>query len=201
MRTLKELISSCLNKDTSAWSEFVLRFKPLVENSVRLRLGRHNFPYTIEDIKDIAQDILLGIWEQDKLRSVRDEDKITGWLVIVAQNAAIDYIRRHKDFLRQGPCVSTEEGREFDLTETLVSNSRPVRETLDKELADTLDSALNALEPRAMLILKLSLLHNLSHKEIAGLTKIPLNTVSTIIRRSLLKLRELLKKRGFSLEE
>lgn len=201
MRTLKELVNRCLNKDTSAWSEFVLRFKPLVENSVRLRLGRHNFPHTIEDIKDITQDILLGIWEQDKLQSVRDEDKITGWLVIVAQNAAIDYIRKHKDLLRQGPCITGEEGNEFDLTETLVSNSHPVRETLDKELADTLDSALNALEPRAKLILKLSLLHNLSHKEIAGLTKIPRNTISTIIRRALLKLRELLKKRGFSLEE
>lgn len=201
MLTLKELINRCLNKDTSAWREFVLRFKPLVENSVRARLGRHNFPHIIEDIKDIAQDILLGIWEEDKLRSVRDEDKITGWLAIVAQNAAIDYIRKHKDLLRQGPCVSRKEGNEFDLTETLVSNSHPVRETLDKELADTLDSALNALEPRAKLILKLSLQHNLSHKEIAGLIKIPPNTVSTIIRRSLLKLRGLLKKRGFSLEE
>lgn len=201
MLTLKELISSCLNKDTSAWSEFVLRFKPLVENSVRARLGRHNFPHTIEDIKDIAQDILLGIWEHDKLQSVRDEDKITGWLVIVAQNAAIDYIRKHKDLLRQNPGIIVEEGSRLDITETLVSNSHPVRETLDKELADTLDGALNALQPRAKLILKLSLLHSLSHKEIAGLTQIPLNNVSTIIRRSLLKLRELLKKRGFSLEE
>ena len=198
MRTLKELISSCLNKDTSSWSEFVLRFKPLVENAIRARLNRHNFPHTVEDIKDIAQDILLGIWEQDKLQSVRNEDKITGWLVIVAQNAAIDYIRRHKNLLRQSQTIRTEEGNEFDLTETLISNSDPLSETLDKELADTLDSALNALEPRAKLILKLNLLHNLSHKEIAGLIKIPLNTVSTIIRRSLLKLKELLKKRGFS---
>jgi RNA polymerase sigma-70 factor (ECF subfamily) len=201
VRTLKELISNCLNKDTSAWSEFVLRFKPLVENSVRARLGRHNFPHTIEDIKDIAQDILLGIWEQDKLQSVRDEDKITGWLVIVAQNATVDYIRKHKDLLRQNPGIIGEEGSRLDITETFVSNSHPVRETLDKELADTLDSALNALQPRDKLILKLSLSHNLSHKEIAGLTQIPLNTVSTIIRRSLLKLRELLKKWGFSLEK
>lgn len=199
MRTLKELISSCLNKDTAAWSEFVLRFKPLVENAVRARLNRHNFPHTLEDIKDIAQNILLNIWEQDKLQSVRNEDKITGWLVIVAQNAAIDYIRRHKNILRQSQSIRTEEGDEFDLTETLISNSDPLSEALDKELLDVLDSSLNALEPRARLILKLNLLHSLSHKEVAGFLRMPVDTVSTIIRRSLLKLRELLKKRGFSI--
>lgn len=197
MSTLKELVAKCLQKDKPAWSEFVLRFRPLVQRVVRFRLNRHNFSYTLEDIKDITQGIFLDIWEKDKLLQVRDEEKITGWLVIVAQNSAVDFIRKTRNLTRQSPVVLNEERVEFDITDTLTAKSNPVDELSTLELADTLDTLINALEPRDRLILKLNLLHNQSHKEIAALLKLPQNTVSTIIRRSLLKLRESLERRGY----
>lgn len=197
MLTLKELVNRCIDKDKSAWNEFVLRFKAIAEKAVRLRLNRHNFPHTIEDVKDITQSIFLDIWEGNKLELVKDQEKITGWIVIVAQNAAIDFIRKTRNLTRQSMVVLNEEGVEFDITDTLTAKSNPVDELSTLELADTLDTLINALEPRDRLILKLNLLHSQSHKEIADLLKLPQNTVSTIIRRSLLKLKESLERRGY----
>lgn len=197
MLTLKELVSRCIDKDKSAWNEFVLRFKAIAEKAVRLRLNRYNFPHTIEDVKDITQTVFLDIWEGNKLELVKDQEKITGWIVIVAQNAAVDFIRKARNLTRQSPVVLNEEGVEFDITDTLTAKSNPVDELSTLELADTLDTLINALEPRDRLILKLKLLHSQSHKEIAALLKLPQNTVSTIIRRSLLKLRESLERRGY----
>lgn len=197
MLTLRELVNRCIGKDKAAWNEFVLRFKAIAEKSVRLRLNRHNFPHTIEDVKDITQSIFLDIWEGNKLELVKDQEKITGWMVIVAQNAAVDFIRKTRNLTRQSPVVLNEEGVEFDITDTLTAKSNPVDELSTLELADTLDTLINAFEPRDRLILKLNLLHSQSHKEIAALLKLPRNTVSTIIRRSLLKLRESLERRGY----
>jgi len=197
MLTLKELVNRCIDKDKAAWNEFVLRFKAIAEKAVRLRLNRHNFPHTIEDVKDITQAVFLDIWEGNKLELVKDQEKITGWIVIVAQNTAVDFIRKARNLTRQPPVVLNEEGVEFDITDTLAAKSNPADELSALELADILDTLINAFEPRDRLILKLNLLHSQSHKEIAALLKLPQNTVSTIIRRSLLKLRESLERRGY----
>ncbi len=196
MPTLKELVNKCLSKDKPAWNEFVLRFKPLVERAVRLRLSRHNFTHSVEDIKDITQSIFLDIWEDNKLAQVKDEDKISGWLAIVAQNAAIDFMRRSKNIWRQDSMVIDGEGNEFNPTEKVSSAPDPLKELTNNELADVIHTLIDGLNPRDRLILKLNLLHNQSHKEIAVLLKISINTVSTIIRRSILKFRESLEKRG-----
>lgn len=197
MLTLKELVDRCLLKDKAAWEEFVLRFKAVVEKSVRARLSRHNFPYTVEDVKDITQNIFLDIWENDSLEKVRDEDKITGWIVIVSQNAAIDFIRRNKKLLRHSEVFIDEEDKEHNKLDALISASNPLEELADKELSQTLDALIDSLEPRDNLVIKLNLLHGLAYKEIAVLLKIPINTVATVIRRSTLKLRESLLKRGY----
>jgi DNA-directed RNA polymerase specialized sigma24 family protein len=115
-----------------------LCFKPLVERAIRVRLGRHNFPHTIEDIKDIAQGIFLDIWEENKLAQLKDEDKISGWLAIVAQNTAIDFIRRSKNLLRKDQRVIEEEGAGAGRIEQIPSASNPLKELTNSELADTI---------------------------------------------------------------
>ena len=197
MLTLKELVDRCLTKDKAAWNEFVLEFKSVVEKSVRARLARHNFLYTIEDVKDITQNIFLDIWESNRLEQVRSEDKLTAWMAIVAQNAAVDFMRSSRKFLRQEPDIVDEEGNRKDLIESIASNCDPLKEMTNSELSEVLDTLIGALEPRDRLILQLNILHGLSHREISELLRIPINTASTIIRRCLLKLQDSLSRRGY----
>ncbi|MEK6568467.1 MAG: sigma-70 family RNA polymerase sigma factor [Candidatus Omnitrophota bacterium] len=197
MLTLKELVNRCVNKDKPAWSEFVLRFRSIVERSVRARLNRHNFSHTAEDIKDITQGIFLEIWENNKLAMVKDEDRITGWLAIVSQNAAIDYIRSQAKFNRQRSVCADEDGRLNDILNILPSETSLSRELAKEDLTETVDKLIEALEPREKLVLRLNIQHNQTHKEIAAFLNIPLNTVSSILRRTMISLREKLKKNGY----
>ena len=198
MLTLKELVNRCLNKDKAAWAEFAVRFRPLVERAVRLRLTRHSFSYTSEDIKDISQGIFLELWEHNKLSQVKDEEKITGWLVIVSQNAAIDFIRSQAKFNRQRNVFLDSEGQQAPIIDCLPSPSNLFEEISKDELQKTIDSLVERLEPKEKLMLRLSLQHNLTHREIAGFMKMPINTVSSILRRTMLCFRESLKKKGYS---
>lgn len=198
MLTLKELVNRCINKDKPAWSEFVLRFRPVVEKSVRARLTRHNFFHAIEDIKDIAQGIFLDIWEKNKLELVKEEDKITGWLAIVSQNAAIDFIRSHAKFNRQQSAFFSEEGASQEIIPLLASESDPLEELIQGDFAAAVEKLIESLKPKERLVLRLNLQHNMTHGEIAGFMKIPINTVSCIVRRTMMRFRESLRRQGHS---
>ena len=198
MRTLKELVAKCLQKDKPAWSEFVLRFRPLVERAVRARLHRHNFSHTIEDIKDITQGIFLDIWKNNKLALVKDEDRISGWLAIVSQNAAIDFIRSHAKFNRQDSFFFNDEGASHEIIPLLASAADPLKELIQDDFSLAVEKLIESLEPRERLILRLNLQHNKTHREIAKFMKIPINTVSSILRRTMLHFREVLRKHGHS---
>jgi len=197
--TLKELVNRCLNKDASAWDEFVFRFQGIVEKSIRARFSRHNFKYTNEDVKDLTQGIFLDIWEHNKLESVREEDKIIGWVVIVAQNAAIDFIRSQARFSRYEPLFHNSDGDSPDIADTLPSLAPgPLEEAMQSDLTSCLDGLIELLPPKEKLILKLNIQHNMTHKEISGLMKISINTVSSILRRTVLRLKEALRKKGYA---
>ncbi len=175
-----------------------MRFRPIVERSVRARLTRHNFSHTAEDIKDITQGIFLDIWENNKLALVKDEDRITGWLAVVSQNAAIDYIRSQAKFNRQRSVCVDEDGTLNDILNILPSEISLSRELAKEDLTEAVDKLIEVLEPREKLILRLNIQHNQTHKEIADFLNIPLNTVSSILRRTMISLRENLKKKGYT---
>lgn len=199
MLTLKELVNRCVDKDKSAWNEFVFRFKAIVEKAIRTRFSRHNLSHRVEDIKDITQGIFLDIWEKNKLELVKDEDRLSGWLVIVAQNAAIDFIRAQAKFSRQRSIFIDNGGEPQDIAAVLPSQvNNPVDELIQNDLVNILDILVDALEAKEKLILKLNIQYNLTHREIADLMKISINTISSILRRTLRRFRESLQKRGYT---
>lgn len=200
MLTLKELVAKCLQKDKPAWNEFVARFRPLAERAVRARLHRHNFSHTIEDIKDIAQGIFLDIWEKNKLELVKEEDKIIGWLAIVSQNAAIDFIRSQAKFNRQQSAFSNDEGASQEIIPLLASESNPLQELIQDDFSAAVEKLIESLESKERLVLRLNLQHNMTHREIAGFMKIPTNTVSSILRRTRGRFRESLRRQGFAFD-
>ena len=197
MLILKELVNRCITKDKSAWSEFVLRFRPLAERCVRFRLSRHNFTCAIEDIKDIVQGIFLDIWEKNKLELVKDQDKISGWLSVVSQNAAISFIRSQAKFSRQRSVCADEEGGLNDILNILPSGTSLSRELAKEDMALAVDKLIEALKPREKLVLRLNIQHNQTHREIAYFLNLPINTVSSILRRTMISFREDLKKKGY----
>lgn len=196
----KRLIERCIAKDRVAWGEFVNRFQEVVAKAVKMKLQRFGYAFQLEDVKDLVQNIFLDIWEKNKLEQVRHKERIEGWLAIVSQNAAIDYIRRNSHFInRLRTTIANPEGDEaINLVDLIPSDAAdPLEETSTAELRIVLDELIGALPGRERLVITLNLLHEKTQREIAGFLKVPLNTVSTIISRTKAKLRQELEKKGW----
>lgn len=201
--TDQELIENCIKKDKRAWDIFVERYSKLILWAIRERLTRFRYNFDNEDVKDIHQEIFVSLWSSNKLAQIRDKGKIAGWITMVAGNAAIDYFKRIK---RQMPpnaisifeeVISSAEGEGKTLEELLPAQTgNPSRELHLNELREVLQTVIDSLEPKQKMVVKLNLLHEMKHREIAEAMNLPLNTVSTIIARMKEELKEKLRRKG-----
>jgi len=174
------LIERCISREEKAWSEFIDRFSGLVYYSARERLGRSGIRFREQDIEDIAQDVFVEIWEKARLEEVRERNKIGAWISIMTQTRALNYMRSKKEFLLR-------EDELYKIGNISSSNSGQRH----KELIEELEKLIEPFPAREKVILKLNIIYQKAHKEIADFMGMPINTVSTIIARR----KEFLRKR------
>lgn len=178
-----DLVRRCISREEKAWLEFIDKFSGLIYYSARERLRRSGFSFSEQDIQDIVQNVVIEIWEKSKLTEIRERHKIKGWLSIVSQTRALNFMRKKKERL-----LGEEE---LFKVENIVSDNG---EDYRIELAEELEKVIEGFSPREKVILKLNIIHGKTHKEIADFMKIPVNTVSTIINRRKKVLRKNLSK-------
>lgn len=133
------------------------------------------------EAEDALQEVYTRVW----LRASRfDASRGRGmtWLIAIARNHAIDRLR--------GRPVAT--GGEDDLAQ--VEDSRPgvLADLVAKGEAQRVVDCFGQLEPDRARAVRGAYLDGLSYDELALHFKVPLNTMRTWLRRSLLKLRECL---------
>lgn len=183
---ISKLIEDCLSKDNKAWAVFVEKFTGLIFYSVQNRLKAQNFSFASEDVADIVQTIFLEIWKRELLAQIKDRQKINAWLSILSQNRAVDFMRKKRERL-----LEEDELKSFD---KLLSESQDPIEDLQKEEDwENLQEAISSLTDREKLILELFVIYEKTHREIAEFMKLPVNTVSTIIRRTKEKIKNFWK--------
>ncbi|MBL7092122.1 MAG: sigma-70 family RNA polymerase sigma factor [Candidatus Omnitrophica bacterium] len=182
------LVARCINRDRLAWDKFVERFSPLVFWAIKDRLGQARYRGNREDIEDIFQNVFVLLWEKGKLKQVKDREKLSGWLAMVAANCVYNYFRNKRESL---------PGKEL-LPEKTASLDCPAAGTIEQErLHDIIKEGLNCLSAREVIILKLNYFYNKTHQEIGRILKMPANTVSSIIKRTKEKIKEELEKQGW----
>lgn len=196
---MRRLIERCIAKDSSAWNEFVNRFREIATRAVKMRLQRLGYAFQLEDVKDIVQNVFLDIWERNKLNQLRDRERIEGWVAVVSQNAAIDYIRRNSSKGRI--LISAFESQEGEVLNPLDSiadpSLDPAEATAVQQLSGDLADLMKSLSPKERLAVTLNVLYEKTHHQVAQILRIPVNTASSLIRRTKNKLKEELEKRGY----
>jgi len=137
------------------------------------------------DVEDIFQEVFLTILQGDKLLQLKNTKFLPGWLSMVASNKTIDFMRQ-KVRWRQNLVFERPAFGDCDFKQELFN-----RDTLaiTKKIID-------ALSNREKIIISLNLLEGRTHKEVADITGIPVNTVSTLVARTKKKLKIELEKRG-----
>ncbi|TWT07888.1 sigma-70 family RNA polymerase sigma factor [Planococcus sp. CPCC 101016] len=141
-----------------------------------------SFLYKMLEDRELAeealQEVFIKIWRG---KGVYDESKgkFTSWLFRMAQNTAIDLIRKHKK-----PTVPIEEAAQMS------SNDAPVDQQVEwQEKKGQIETAVQRLSAEQQKMIDLFYFKGHTHETIADMCDIPLGTVKSRIRLALKKLK------------
>jgi RNA polymerase sigma-70 factor, ECF subfamily len=129
---------------------------------------------------DVMQETYLKVWTMAGKFDPTIASPIT-WMVAIARNRAIDIVRRKAD-------LSVEETPEA--MAVAAETPQPLaRREMTEELRRLL-SCLGKLDPEKQRIVLLAYYSGWSREQLAQKLDIPVNTIKTWLRRSLLEIRE-----------
>jgi RNA polymerase sigma-70 factor (ECF subfamily) len=180
-QTDEDLLQEIAKGDTAAFSEFYDRYSRIVFGAL-MRILKDKI-----EAEDILQDVFLQVWW--KADTFKPELGIPrNWLVRIAHNRAINLVRSAEHRTKKVKVGIPEDDaliREFELIDnTYLGNA------MNSDRKELINLAFHSLPKDKMELLDLAFLKGYSHSEISQKLEMPLGTVKTNIRRSLLALRK-----------
>jgi RNA polymerase sigma-70 factor (ECF subfamily) len=144
--------------------------------------------------EDLAQESFIKVL--NNIDRYRPEFKFSSWLFKIANNVAIDHLRK-----RTVDTVSLEGSRYATTTAEAESTAIPVasreqsalEELESRELGGAIEQAVAALRPEYRACILLRHVEDRSYEEIAATLDLPLGTVKTYIHRARHELRKALE--------
>jgi len=175
------LVARILGGDRDRFTELVTRYERRVINYV------YRITHRYEDAHDLAQDIFVKVYLA--LDRYDPKYQFSTWLFRIAQNSAIDALR--KKTLSEVPLTRSapeEDGgtKEREFADDGIS---PYRALKNKQLSAAIDEAVRHLPADYRELIQLRHFAEMSYEEIASMKKLPLGTV----KNKLFRARNLLK--------
>ena len=172
----------------AAFRELVRRYERPVFSLV-FRLVRDR-----DTAEDLAQETFVKVL--NNIERYRPEFKFSSWLFKIANNVAIDHLRK-----RSVDTVSLDGSRWATTTEEMqatsvraVDTSQSALEELEsRELGGAIERAIGSLRPEYRACILLRHVEDRSYEEIAATLDLPLGTVKTYIHRARHELRKALE--------
>ena len=144
--------------------------------------------------EDLSQDTFVKVLNH--IDSYRPEFKLSSWLFKIANNVAIDQLRRRQldtvsiDGSPHASSAQDIESTSFDIE----SGGEDALEAIEsKELGSAIERAIARLRPEYRSCILLRHVEGRSYEEIAATLDLPLGTVKTYIHRARHQLREALE--------
>ena len=152
--------------------------------SAYLHYGRLVYTYcrrTLDEsrAKDVTQEVFISAW-RGRHRFDPAKGTLAGWLVAITRNRIIDNVRAERRHY--------ERRASYDLSELPVGSEI---EGIGNKLI--IADALRSLPDRARQVVMLHYFDDLTHRQIAERMSMPLGTVKSDIRRSLVQIRRQLE--------
>ncbi|MBI5095040.1 MAG: RNA polymerase sigma factor [Candidatus Hydrogenedentes bacterium] len=174
-----QLVSRCLEGDTSAYGTLVKRYQGAVYGTAYFYAGRYGAA------EDIAQDAFMAAYQN--LRWLQDPSRFGPWLKSIACRTAANWLRRH------GKRLNSETPLPFRRTISIEDARESPRGTLERgERYERVQMAIDSLPERYRLPVVLRYLQELSYDEIADFTGESRDEVRGVLHRAGRQLRELL---------
>src|SRR4051794_27494131 len=177
----RTLVARILEGDRDRFTELVKRYEKRIINYV------YRITHRYEDAHDLAQEIFVKVFVA--LDRYDPKYQFSTWLFRIAQNSAIDALRKKSiaEVPISKPATADEEPKEREFADTGVS---PYRALKNKQLAAAIDKAVVELPPDYRELIRLRHFAELSYEEIASMKKLPLGTVKNKLFRARNMLKE-----------
>jgi RNA polymerase sigma factor (sigma-70 family) len=171
----QSILKRIANGDQAAVQDCLKAYGGLVWSLAR-RMLRNS-----DDAEDAVQEIFVDVWKNAG-RFDESQASETTYIAMIARRRLIDRIR------------FTQRRISADSIEDMLSEPAKTGDADIQTIVEGREAfrALNELRPEQRQVLQLSIVHGLSHQEIADATGMPLGTVKTHARRGLIQARELL---------
>lgn len=174
--SIEQALASCARGDKSALRCIYERECPRMLGVAQRILRRRALA------EEAVQDAFILIWRHaDRFDPARGSGLT--WIYAILRNRALSILRDEKRVDLEESPVTQEVPSEEDDPETVMAKLSD---------AEALKACLGALAPQRREMVLLAFAQGLSHGEIAGRLGMPLGTIKSWIRRSLISLRECL---------
>jgi len=143
--------------------------------------------------EELAQDTFVKAF--GALRSFDPAYKFTNWILRIAHNTAIDYLRRR----RPATVSIDEEAPGQAVIEALVDDreASPFDRAAHADLRGDLEAALAQLRPEYRRMVIMRYLEDLSYEDIAEVLDLPLGTVKSHLHRARAEMARLMARGGW----
>jgi RNA polymerase sigma-70 factor, ECF subfamily len=172
----------------SAFRELIRRYERPVFSLI-FRMVRDR-----ELAEDLAQDTFIKVLNH--IDRYRPEFKLSSWLFKIANNVAIDHLRRRQldtvsiDGSPHAQSADAIEATSFDVVD---QQETALDELEARELGTAIERAITGLRPEYRSCIMLRHVEGRSYEEIAATLDLPLGTVKTYIHRARHELRKSLE--------
>ncbi|HEX6643137.1 MAG TPA: sigma-70 family RNA polymerase sigma factor [Gemmatimonadales bacterium] len=185
--TDQEVVALARAGQEAAYRELVRRYeRPIFSLVFRMVRDR-------ELAEDLAQETFVKAL--NAIESYRPEFKFSSWIFKIANNAAIDHLRRRElDTLSLDGSPHAETPEAMEATALQIGNrlESPLDAVEAKELGGAIEEAIGRLRPEYRSCILLRHVEGRAYEEIAEILNLPLGTVKTYIHRARNELRQTL---------
>lgn len=178
----RELVAAILNGEQERFADLVQRYERRLINYVYRMIRNY------EDAHDLAQEIFIKVYMA--LDRYDPKYQFSTWIFRIAQNTAIDQIRKKTLPEESLTKEDRQEGgeRQMQIEADVVS---PYRAVFNVEMAGAIETAVQDLPEDYRDLIELRHFAELSYDEIAEVKQLPLGTV----KNKLFRARNMLKER------
>jgi RNA polymerase sigma-70 factor, ECF subfamily len=175
----RSLVARILGGDRDRFAELVSRYERRVVNYV------YRITHRYEDAHDLTQEIFVKVFLA--LDRYDPKYQFSTWLFRIAQNSAIDALRKRT--VMEVPLARPSDDEQPKEREFADDGISPYRALKNKQLSAAIDKAVGRLPSDYRELIQLRHFAELSYEEIASMKKLPLGTV----KNKLFRARNLLK--------
>ncbi|MEO8380781.1 MAG: sigma-70 family RNA polymerase sigma factor [Acidobacteriota bacterium] len=176
----RTLVERILGGERDLFTTLVRRYEKRLVNYV------YRITHRYEEAHDLAQEIFVKVYLA--LDRYDSKYQFSTWLFRIAQNSAIDALRKKSiaEVPLARPTEDEPSGKEREFADDGIS---PYRALKNKQLSAAIDTAVGKLPPDYRELIQLRHFAELSYEEIASMKRLPLGTV----KNKLFRARNLLK--------